>query len=162
MYVTRWEEFEILNGVFEAIKLLNNAGLLTIIITNQRGIARGLMSDGDLIAIHERFQKELHGCGAHLDAIYYCPHDVDSCDCRKPKTGLFERSLRDFPEICFKDSFVIGDSLSDIQAGNRLGCYSILIASGDTTLVHSKQAQGISDTLYSAVCGLILQPARSP
>lgn len=72
-------------------------------------------------------RNKLTSCGAHIDGIYYCPHNKNTCSCRKPKVGLFLKAKKDFPEIDFKNSFVVGDSEKDIRAGNRLGCKTILI-----------------------------------
>jgi D-glycero-D-manno-heptose 1,7-bisphosphate phosphatase len=126
-YVKDWAEFEFLPGAKEALALLTAANLRLIVITNQRGIARGLMTEADLHSIHERMLAELREAGAHISAIYHCPHDRDVCDCRKPKAGLLLRARRDFPEIDFARSVVIGDSHSDIEAGERVGCYTVFI-----------------------------------
>src|SRR5688572_5544379 len=83
-YVTCWEEFEILDGALEAIKLVNEAGLLAVVVTNQRGIALGRMSEDDLENIHRNLRDRLEAIGGHVDAFYHCPHDLNACDCRKP------------------------------------------------------------------------------
>ncbi len=88
-FVTCWEEFELLPGVEDAVAKLNQSGCKAIVVTNQRGVALGLYSWGDLAEIHERLQDKLASRGAHLDAIYVCPHDAGQCSCRKPLTGLF-------------------------------------------------------------------------
>ena len=127
-YVTSWEEFQPLPGVAQTIHKLNQAGIRVIVVSNQRGIALGCMSSADVDAIHIQFQEFLKTSDAHVDAFYYCPHDKDACDCRKPRPGLFQQAVRDFPAIVPEDSVVIGDSLSDIEAGNNLGMATVLIA----------------------------------
>jgi len=127
-YVKRWEEFEFLPRAPEALKLLKRAGMKVIIVTNQRGIARGLMTERDLEEIHKRMLAELARFQASVDAIYYCPHEEGVCDCRKPRVGLFRQAQKDFPDIDFASSAVIGDSLKDMEAGTQLGCLTILIA----------------------------------
>ena len=97
-YVTSWEDFQILPGVEHAIASLNQTSRKVIVITNQRGIALGRLSEKDLLSIHEKLQLHLASFGAHIDAIYFCPHDIGECTCRKPGTGLFERAFRDYPE----------------------------------------------------------------
>jgi len=129
-YVTCWEEFELLPGVADAIAKLNQSGRKAIVVTNQRGVALGLYSSQELAEIHERLQDELAARGAHLDAIYVCPHDEGQCDCRKPLTGLFEQAFRDFPAAHAGNSVVVGDSLRDIEAGRRLGMRTILVDDG--------------------------------
>lgn len=127
-YVKSWSEFEFLPGAKEALMLLKRLGLRVIVVTNQRGIARGLFTKKALHEIHARMQAELQAADATVDAIYYCPHDEGQCDCRKPQTGLFLQAQRDFSEIDFAGSLIIGDSLSDLEAGARLGCHGIVIA----------------------------------
>lgn len=126
-YVKAWAEFEFLPRAKEALALLTAANLRLIVITNQRGIARGLMTAADLHTIHDRMLTELREAGAHISAVYHCPHDRDECDCRKPKTGLLLRAQRDFPEIDFSRSVVIGDSPSDTEAGKRVGCRTVFV-----------------------------------
>jgi histidinol-phosphate phosphatase family protein len=86
-YVTAWAEFRLLAGVPEAIARLNRAGLRVIVVSNQRGIALGLYSAADVEAIHTEWQRLLQASGAHVDAFYFCPHDKEQCDCRKPAAG---------------------------------------------------------------------------
>ncbi len=126
-YVKSWAEFEFLPKAKEALGLLSRSGYRVIIVTNQRGIARGLMTAADLSDIHRRMQDELADAGALITAIYHCPHDSGECTCRKPETGLFLQAQRDFPDVDFSRSILIGDSSSDMQAGDRLGCRNILV-----------------------------------
>jgi len=126
-YVKHWDEFEFLPGVKEALKILTEQNYRLIVVTNQRGIARGWMTMDDLHEIHARMIGELAQSGAEIIAIYCCPHDKDQCDCRKPQTGMFLQAQRDFPDLAFTESVLIGDSLSDMQAGAALGCRNILI-----------------------------------
>ena len=126
-YITQWSEVELLPGAVEAIAKLNRAGKKVIVATNQRGIALGLMSEADLYAIHDQLRGALAADGAKLDAIYFCPHDKDTCDCRKPFTGMIEAAFRDFAGATPENSIFIGDSLSDIKCGKRAGMATILI-----------------------------------
>jgi D-glycero-D-manno-heptose 1,7-bisphosphate phosphatase len=127
-YIKHWGEFEFLPGAKEALRFLTEANKRLIIVTNQRGISLGLMTESDLREIHKRMLEEINAAGAVIDAIYYCPHDKGQCDCRKPDIGLFLKAKMDFPDIDFSSSVVIGDSFNDIEAGNRLECKTILIA----------------------------------
>jgi D-glycero-D-manno-heptose 1,7-bisphosphate phosphatase len=126
-YVTDWSQFEWLPGAVEAIARMNRAGMTVIVVSNQRGIALGLFTDDQLELIHKNMLAHLAQHGARLDAIYYCPHDVGECRCRKPDLGLFEQARKDFPQASADNSVVIGDSLSDMQAGERLGMRTIFI-----------------------------------
>ena len=126
-YVTRWEEFHVLPGVPEALRRLNEAGMRVIVVSNQRGIALGLYTAADVEAIHADFQRQLNGAGARIDAFFICPHDKGQCNCRKPLPGLFEQAVATFPDITAATSVIIGDSLSDIEFGHRLGMATVFI-----------------------------------
>jgi histidinol-phosphate phosphatase family protein len=127
-YVTCWEEFEFLPLVKEALWILNASGYRLIVVTNQRGIALKIMTESELQEIHKRMLAELAKVNVSIQAIYYCPHDEGQCYCRKPYPGMFLQAQRDFLDIDFESSIVIGDSLADIDAGNQLGCQTILIS----------------------------------
>jgi D-glycero-D-manno-heptose 1,7-bisphosphate phosphatase len=126
-YVTSWEQFRLLPGVVEAISRLNRAGMRVIVVSNQRGVARGLYTEEDVRAIHSQFQSVLKTKGAHVDAFYFCPHEKGQCNCRKPLPGLFESAIAEFPDITAVTSVMIGDSHSDIEFGKRLGLLTVFI-----------------------------------
>ena len=130
-YVTRWEEFRVLPGVPEALRRLNETGLRVVVVSNQRGIAKGLYTAADLEAMHAQFQRLLEREGAHIDAFLICPHETDECNCRKPLPGLFEQAVARFPEITAATSVMIGDSPSDVEFGRRLGMKTILVDAQD-------------------------------
>lgn len=167
-YVKCWEEFEFLPQAPEALRLLKEAGLRLIIVTNQRGIARGLMTNSDLEEIHRHMLAELTRLRASVDAIYYCPHEEGTCECRKPRDGLFRQARRDFPDIDFASSAVIGDSLTDMEVGAQLGCWTVLIADGETKekLCNEAIAKGIridaiAPSLFQAA-NLLITIAKKP
>lgn len=128
-YVRKWQEFEFLPDVVQAVKELHGLGYVIIIATNQRGIARGLMTEDDLKQIHGNMQNELARQGAKIDAIYVCPHDKNECECRKPKPGLLLQAERDLGGIDKQNSWLIGDGQSDIETGKRYGIKTILVRS---------------------------------
>ncbi len=124
------DDFELLPTVPQAIKLLNDNAFKVAVITNQSGIARGYFTEETLAQIHQKVRDELAKHGAHVDAIYYCPHHPDDgCDCRKPGTALFHKAAKDL-NIDFKTSYVIGDMQMDIDAGKALGCKTVLVTTG--------------------------------
>jgi len=129
-YVASWSDFQPLPCVPQAIARLNRAGLRVIVVSNQRGIALGVYTSEDVRKIHAALQSWLQSQGAHIDAFYFCPHDLRQCNCRKPLPGLFHQARADFPEIDPASSIMIGDSLSDIQFAHRLGM-SALFLEGD-------------------------------
>jgi histidinol-phosphate phosphatase family protein len=128
----RPEQFELLPGVAEGIKLLNELNLKVIVVTNQSGIARGYFTEGDLQKIHERMIDELERNGARIDAIHYCPHHPDeNCNCRKPKILMLERAAREFG-LDLKKCFIVGDRKLDVDTGTNAGCTSVLVPSPET------------------------------
>ena len=125
-YVKSWDEFVFLPGVFEAIKAIKEKGYLVIVVTNQRGITRGFMTEKDLQEIHQKMQDELKKHGAQVNDIFYCPHNIsDKCNCRKPEPGMLIEAQKKW-DIDFAQSYIIGDSESDIEAGKRAGCKGFL------------------------------------
>ena len=151
-YVASWEDFHLLPGVAEAIASLNRAGLRVVVVSNQRGIALGLHTAADVLAIHSKLQALLQQSGAHLDAFYFCPHDKNECNCRKPLPGLFEQAQADFPDITAESSLMIGDSWSDIEFGRRLGMVTVFIE-GDPKLQKSgaEAARELADLHYPSL-----------
>jgi D-glycero-D-manno-heptose 1,7-bisphosphate phosphatase len=129
-YVRSAAEFHPLPGVAEAIGRLNRAGKRVLVVSNQRGIALGLYTVADVEAIHSVLQSWLESHGAHVDGFYFCPHDKGQCNCRKPLAGMFHQAVADFPEITAASSAMIGDSLSDIEFGRRMGMLTVFIAGG--------------------------------
>lgn len=127
-YCRRVEDFEILPGVPEAIRLLNQHKFKVVVVTNQSGIARGYFTEATLCQIHKYMLEELAKKGAKIDAIYYCPHHPDEgCNCRKPKPGLILRAteeLRISPSL----SYIIGDATRDIAAGKAAGCKTVWLS----------------------------------
>jgi len=123
-YIKSCAEFHLLPGAGEAIGRLNKAGFLVIVVTNQQGVAKGMMSLAEVDSIHSHMRGELSKRGAHIDGIYVCPHRNGTCTCRKPDIGLFLQAERDF-KIDRGRSWMIGDSDSDVEAGRRFGVRTI-------------------------------------
>lgn len=132
-YITGWGQFELLPGVDAALRELRRRDphARLIVVTNQRGVARGLIEPASLEDMHERMRAELGKAGVELDGIYVCPHDADSCDCRKPAPGLLLQAVADFPDIELERSVLIGDSLADLEAAQRFGCAAYLVGPPD-------------------------------
>jgi D-glycero-D-manno-heptose 1,7-bisphosphate phosphatase len=145
-YVSSEDEFRILLGVPEAIAKLNLAGFRVLIVSNQRGVALGALTLEFVQKIHAVLQEKIMGYGAHVDAFYFCPHDMQSCTCRKPMLGLFHQAVNDFPEITPESSVMIGDSLSDIEFGHRAGMRTILLrGSSNHPKPRSEEAAKLAD-----------------
>ena len=151
-YVMRWEDFHVLPGVPESLRRLNEAGLRVIVVSNQRGIARGLYTVADAEAIHAAFQRRLDSVGARVDAFFICPHDKGQCNCRKPLPGLFEQAVARFPQITAATSVMIGDSLSDIEFGRRLGMKTIFIEGPlETRRSRAEEAARLADLRFNSL-----------
>lgn len=166
-YVKSLDEFRLLPKVGEAIRRLNQEGIPVILVSNQGGIAKGYYDEKTLHRIHDFMKRELAGFGAHIDRIYYCPHHPDgkgvyrvNCSCRKPAPGMIIQGARDLC-LCLKRSWMIGDKLSDIEAGKRAGCRTILVLTGYGRMVMDEEKNWvvrpdfIRDNLYDAVSTII-------
>ena len=127
-YVKNTDEFEFMIGAETAISKLSKIFNRILIVTNQQGIAKGIMSDNDLDVLHEYMLFEIKKNGGVIDKIYYCPHlAVESCNCRKPNPGMIQQAIIDFPEIKVAESYLIGDSDTDIIAGNKMGLITVKV-----------------------------------
>ena len=135
-------EFELLPGVSEAIRRINESGYLAIVATNQPVVARGEVTEAGLREIHNKMETLLGRDGAYIDAIYCCPHHPDrgfegevpglkiDCDCRKPRPGLLLHAAEDY-NIDLSESWMVGDGENDVKAGKAAGCRTALIGSGN-------------------------------
>ena len=136
-YLYRIDDFEFIQGVPQAIKKLKKAGYLVIVVTNQSGVARGYFSLDDVTRLHEHIQKHLTAAGTGIDAFYVCPHHPEKgqgaylkkCDCRKGQPGLLFQAGADLG-LDLQKSFMIGDKVADIEAGENAGCQPILVLTG--------------------------------
>ena len=136
-YVNHPSRYRVFPYSAEAVRRLNEAGWLAILVTNQAGVARGYFTEDLIGAVHNVLAEELERQGARLDAIYYCAHHPTvgaepyrlDCDCRKPKPGLIERAAREF-EIDLAQSWMIGDRYSDIELARNAHTRAALVLSG--------------------------------
>lgn len=146
-FLQKIEDFELIPGVSNAIRKINESGYLVIVVTNQPVIARGELSLEELDEIHHKMETLLGQDGAYIDAVYYCPHHPDrgyeaerkefkiDCECRKPKPGMLIKAAQDF-HIDLKHSWMVGDGKNDIQAGKSAGCKTVHI--GDPREVYGQ------------------------
>lgn len=136
-YINHVDRIRLLPRSAEAIRLANAADFQTVVVTNQAGVARGYFAESLIDEVHDRVRELLAEGGARLDGIYYCPHHPEvgapayrkECTCRKPSPGMLERA-RDEMGIDLSASFMIGDTIKDVEAGRRVGATSILVLSG--------------------------------
>jgi D-glycero-D-manno-heptose 1,7-bisphosphate phosphatase len=168
-YAHRIDQLHLLPRTALALKKLNQAGFLVVVITNQAGVAYGFYSENQVHIFHDSLQKRLEKQGGNIDAFYFCPHHktkgqgwykVD-CKCRKPKTGLFKQAAREL-EIDFAKSFAIGDKCSDLEPAAKLGSKTILVLTGHgknqlAMNIHLPKHTSIAKNLYQAVTNYILK-----
>ncbi|MEZ6004171.1 MAG: D-glycero-beta-D-manno-heptose 1,7-bisphosphate 7-phosphatase [Planctomycetota bacterium] len=136
-YLARVEDFEWLPGTIDGLAALDRAGYALVVVTNQSGIAQGLLDTTELNAIHARMAADLAQAGVALAGVYFCPHHPElgqdpwrcDCDCRKPRTGMLRRALREL-DLDPARSWFVGDSLRDLEAGHAIGARSILVRTG--------------------------------
>ncbi len=162
-YLYRAEDFEFIPGVPEAVRALNDSGVMVVVVTNQSGIARGYYTEDDVENLHRHIAGELKKQGAHIDAWLYCPHHPSGrgsyalpCDCRKPLPGMLREAALRY-NIDLEQSVMIGDKHADIEAGLAAGCRTILVRTGygshDEQFLESCTA--VHDDLLSAVKDLL-------
>lgn len=129
-YVTCWEEFRFLPGALKALRQLHEKGWRSVIVSNQSGIGKGVMSRRNLEDMTKRMKEAVKKRGGRIDAVYYCTHlPESSCRCRKPRAGMIRRAARRFC-VDLKHSFVIGDNGTDIEMGRSVGATTILVRCG--------------------------------
>jgi D-glycero-D-manno-heptose 1,7-bisphosphate phosphatase len=162
-YLHQLEDLELFPWAGDALRLLKRAGYLLVIVTNQSGIAQGLIAPGFVETCHDEMRRRLQSAGSDLDALYYCCHhprgsvkelSVD-CRCRKPSPGMVEDAVRDHG-IDPKQSWVIGDKWLDVQLGQAVGARSILVRTGwgkeqERVRPVGQQVDAICDNLIHAV-----------
>ncbi len=136
-YLKEPEKLRLVPRSGEAIRLLNKKGILTIVVSNQSGVARGYFSEEAVKKIHRELERLLKRERAHLDGIYYCPHHPEfgppkykkDCNCRKPKPGMLEKAAKRF-NLDLQKCYIIGDKVEDIKLAQNVGAKGILVLSG--------------------------------
>ncbi len=128
-YIECWEEFFFIDGVLNAITNLNKVFGRTIIVTNQRGVGKKIMTERDLESIHKNMNEIIKNNLGLIDKIYCCTQISERAYCRKPNSGMAILAKNDFPEINFSKSIIVGDSKSDIEFGKKLGFKTVYISS---------------------------------
>ena len=169
-YLYRSEDFEFIPKVPEAIAILNKVGYQVIVVSNQAGIARGYYTEADVEKLHQYVNEQLSKYDAHIDGFYYCPHHPEAgigkykiqCHCRKPETGMFEKACDDFG-VDIANSWMIGDNVGDIKAGNNFHLRTILVRTGYGSKLEKEGFnlyQYIADDLYDAVSNFVCKDLR--
>ena len=148
-YLFRKEDFEFLPGVIDALKKLQEAGYILIIITNQSGIARGYYTEKDFEILNRWMLSELKNRGVIIAKVYYCPHLPDAevaeyrrdCECRKPKLGMYMQAVRDY-DIDFWQSYAVGDKIRDCAICEKTNCKGYLIGTNEKPEIIEQVKEG--------------------
>jgi D-glycero-D-manno-heptose 1,7-bisphosphate phosphatase len=149
-YIRTWREIQLIPGAVRAVASLNGAGYKVFVVTNQRGIATSKVRIEDLLDIHYRIQQDFTRGGAVISEIYHCPHDTSAnCCCRKPKPGMLQRAAQEH-DVDLRGSWMVGDSISDVKAGENAGCRNVLLASCTPDSTIFSQVLLLADSLQSA------------
>lgn len=157
-YLYLAEEFEFIPGAAQAIRLLNEAGFLVVVVTNQSGVARGYYTEEDVHLLHRYIASRLERDGSTVDAWFYCPHHPAGrgsyalpCRCRKPQPGMLLEAARRF-DIDLEASIMIGDKLVDVEAGRAAGCRTIMVRTGYGHAEEQRLPEGVEvfDDLLAA------------
>jgi D-glycero-D-manno-heptose 1,7-bisphosphate phosphatase len=170
-YLHRIEDFEFIPGVPDAIRHLREAGFLVIVVTNQSGVARGFFPLAEVDVLHRHIQNELKKSGTCIDAFYVCPHHPTEgigefrreCGCRKGEPGMLLRAAAEH-DINLAGSYMVGDKVADVEAGERAGCTSLLVMTGygseEVQKLSEKQVRCFAD--LAAASRYILTTSGAP
>ena len=170
-YAHKLSELNFVANAARAIGLLNKNGFVVIVVSNQAGIAHGYYQEEDTLLFNQAVEENLSKMGDHIDATYYCPHHPQAkiekyrvkCDCRKPEPGMLTRAASEL-DVDLKHSFMVGDKLSDIEAGKRAGCKTIMVKTGQgNEELKAKQIECdyVADDLYDAVKHILSLPDKT-
>ncbi|HEY3884748.1 MAG TPA: HAD family hydrolase [Vicinamibacterales bacterium] len=164
-YLSRLDRLVVFPYAVDAVRLLNRGGFAVVIVTNQAGVAKGLFDEAFVAQVHGTIDERLRTGGAVVDGFFYCPHHPEAilehlrveCDCRKPRPGLMTRAAREL-NLDLARSFVVGDRLKDVQAGQAVGARTILVRTGDgaaESTLAATTADATVDTLIGAAAWIL-------
>ena len=167
-YLRDPEALRLLPGAGAAVSRLNAAGVTVVLVTNQSGIGRGLLTEHDLERVHQALRGRLADQGAHLDAIRHCPHLPDHrlpagqapCACRKPRPGMIEAAREDLAVGTPTPQFVVGDKPADLELARNAGCRAVLVLTGEgrtTYRRHDAEADHVATDVQGAVDWILAQ-----
>ncbi|MFM8273156.1 MAG: D-glycero-alpha-D-manno-heptose-1,7-bisphosphate 7-phosphatase [Gemmata sp.] len=162
-YLARPDQVRLIPGAAAAVRALNDAGALVVVVTNQAGVARGLFPESRVAEVHRRLSELLAQHGAKVDAFYHCPHHPEglggyrvACACRKPEPGMLLAAARDL-DIDLARSWMVGDKPCDAGAGRAAGCRTLLVRTG-----HGAELAGGVDDLAAAAAIVLQSRGRGP
>jgi D-glycero-D-manno-heptose 1,7-bisphosphate phosphatase len=157
-YVTGPGELRLLAGVGRAVRRLNDAGLLVLCVTNQRGVALGTMTMGAVHGVNRELQRRLRRSGARVGRFYVCPHEAGTCNCRKPLPGLLLQAKADYPWLRLANCVMVGDTEHDVTAGLAAGAAAIRLGPPGTVSQAAAVYQGLPGAV-DAIMAWAVAPA---
>jgi histidinol-phosphate phosphatase family protein len=135
-YILNWDEFIFYEGVLQAMHFFAAQFKYIFIITNQRGVGKELMTENDLQEIHHNMQTTIEHAGGRIDGMYYCT-EPDGSFCRKPAPGMALQAQKDFPDVDFSKSVMVGNSMSDMEFGRNIGATTVFVTTTNPTVDHT-------------------------
>jgi D-glycero-D-manno-heptose 1,7-bisphosphate phosphatase len=147
-YIHSWDEFKFYEGVLIAMKKFSKIFHRIIVVTNQKGVGKGLTKLDDLHSIHANMEKEIKKSGGRIDAVYYCSDLDDNSPFRKPNPGMGLQAVKQFPDIDLAKSIMVGNTISDMEFGRNLGTYTVFLP---TTRPEVDQADKHIDAVYDSL-----------
>lgn len=155
-YIHSWAEFSFYPNAARAVAALSRLFGLTIVVTNQKGIGRGLTKEEDVLDIHSRMKEVVSQCGGLIDAVYFCAAIEAEAPCRKPNIGMAESAKKDYPSINFSKSIMVGNNPSDMQFGKTAGMYTVLLTTTrQANTVEAKLVDFVFDDLNAFAKALL-------
>lgn len=162
-YLDRLERLVFFPYTVDAVRALNIAGFAVVVVTNQAGVARGIVREAFVHEVHDHIARRLAAGGARVDGFYYCPHHPEAsieafrkaCECRKPGAGMFRDAARDLG-LDLAQSFVVGDRWHDLQAGRAVGARTVLVRTG---YGGTEEAAGRTDLMPDAIVDNVIEAA---
>lgn len=153
-YIHTWDEFKFYDGVLEAMKVFAARFNHIIVVTNQKGVGKGLTKLDDLHTIHANMEQEIKKAGGRIDAIFYCSDLEDESPYRKPNPGMGLQAVKQFPDIDLTKTIMVGNTISDMEFGRNLGIYTIFLPT-------TRPEVDLTDTRIDAVCNSLFAFALS-
>jgi histidinol-phosphate phosphatase family protein len=154
-YIHTWDEFKFYDGAKEAIKIFTEKFSHVIVVTNQKGVGKGLTKLDDLHTIHANMESEIAKAGGKIDAIFYCSDLEETSPFRKPNPGMGLEALKQFPDIDVKKSIMVGNTISDMEFGRNLGTYTVFLPTTRPDVdLKDKRIDAVCESLYDFAASL--------
>jgi D-glycero-D-manno-heptose 1,7-bisphosphate phosphatase len=151
-YIHHWGEFVFYENAVETVARLSQLFGRVIVVTNQKGIGKGVTREEDVHVIHQNILKQVQDAGGHIEAFYFCPDTANDSPCRKPNAGMAFKAKQDYPDIDFDKSLMVGNNLSDMQFGRNAGMHTAFLRTTQPDLV---LPEGMADMEASDLSALL-------